>query len=70
MRFLGEAVVFAAIATVLAVVIVEVALTFTPINELMGFRPVERDTRYQVVKEYGAPVSMAERRSEPQQVWA
>jgi putative ABC transport system permease protein len=36
LRFLGEAIVFAAIATVLAVVIVEVALTFTPINELMG----------------------------------
>lgn len=36
LRFLGEAIVFAAIATILAVMIVEVALTFTPINELMG----------------------------------
>jgi aminodeoxyfutalosine synthase len=35
-----------------------------------GFRPVERDTRYDVLREYAAPPSLAERRSEPQQVWA
>lgn len=35
-----------------------------------GFTPVERDTRYQVVQEYGPPVSLADRRREPQQVWA
>jgi aminodeoxyfutalosine synthase len=35
-----------------------------------GFRPVERNTRYDVVKEYDAPLSLAERRAEPQQVWA
>ncbi len=35
-----------------------------------GFRPVERNTRYQVVREYDAPPTLAERRSEPQQVWA
>jgi putative ABC transport system permease protein len=36
LQFLGEAVLFALIATALAVVIVEVSLTFTPINQLMG----------------------------------
>jgi aminodeoxyfutalosine synthase len=35
-----------------------------------GFVPVERNTRYEVVREYGAPVSLAERRAVPQQVWA
>jgi aminodeoxyfutalosine synthase len=35
-----------------------------------GFRPVERNTRYQVVREYDPPPSLAERRAEPQQVWA
>ncbi|HEX6500449.1 MAG TPA: aminofutalosine synthase MqnE [Micromonosporaceae bacterium] len=35
-----------------------------------GFQPVERNTRYDVVREYDRPVSLAERRSEPQQVWA
>jgi aminodeoxyfutalosine synthase len=35
-----------------------------------GFRPVERNTRYEVVREYDAPVSLADRRAEPQQVWA
>jgi aminodeoxyfutalosine synthase len=35
-----------------------------------GFQPVERNTRYEVVREYDKPVPLAERRSEPQQVWA
>jgi len=35
-----------------------------------GFRPVERNTRYDVVHEYDAPIALAERRAEPQQVWA
>jgi aminodeoxyfutalosine synthase len=35
-----------------------------------GFRPVERDIRYAVVREHPAPVPLADRRSEPQQVWA
>ncbi len=35
-RFLGEAILFALIALVLGVVIVEVVLKFTPINQLMG----------------------------------
>jgi aminodeoxyfutalosine synthase len=35
-----------------------------------GFRPVERDSRYGVVREYPAPPSLAERRSIPQQVWS
>ena len=35
-----------------------------------GFRPVERNTRYEVVREYDRPMSLAERRSQPQQVWA
>ena len=35
-----------------------------------GFRPVERNTRYEIVREYDEPTSLAERRSEPQQVWA
>src|SRR2546423_2822489 len=35
-----------------------------------GFRPVERNTRYEVVRESDAPVPLAQRRAEPQQVWA
>ncbi|MFC7549247.1 hypothetical protein [Plantactinospora sp. GCM10030261] len=35
-----------------------------------GFRPVERDAHHQVVREYDAPPSLAERRSVPQRVWA
>src|SRR5690348_3807185 len=35
-----------------------------------GFQPVERNTRYEVVREYDAAPSLADRRSEPQQVWA
>src|SRR6201991_3028115 len=35
-----------------------------------GFQPVERNTRYDIVKEYPKPQSLADRRSEPQQVWA
>jgi aminodeoxyfutalosine synthase len=35
-----------------------------------GFRPVERNTRYEVVREYDAAPSFTDRRSEPQQVWA
>ena len=35
-----------------------------------GFRPVERNTRYETVREYDAAPSLAERRAEPQQVWA
>ncbi|MEN3610885.1 radical SAM protein [Plantactinospora sp. ZYX-F-223] len=34
------------------------------------FRPAERDSRYAVLREYDAPPSLAERRAEPQQVWA
>jgi aminodeoxyfutalosine synthase len=35
-----------------------------------GFTPVERNTRYDIVREYDPPVPLAQRRSEPQQVWA
>src|SRR5262245_518615 len=35
-----------------------------------GFQQVRGNTRYEVVREYPRPVSLAERRSEPQQVWA
>ncbi|WP_030442116.1 aminofutalosine synthase MqnE [Actinoplanes subtropicus] len=35
-----------------------------------GFQPVERTTRYEVIREYDGAPSLAERRSEPQQVWA
>jgi aminodeoxyfutalosine synthase len=35
-----------------------------------GFQPVERNTRYDVVREYDKPTPLADRRSEPQQVWA
>ncbi|MBL7260901.1 hypothetical protein [Paractinoplanes lichenicola] len=35
-----------------------------------GFRPVERDARYEVVHEHEPAPSLAGRRSEPQKVWA
>jgi aminodeoxyfutalosine synthase len=35
-----------------------------------GFRPVERNTRYEILREYDAPVPLAARRAEPQAVWA
>ncbi|MBV9822828.1 MAG: aminofutalosine synthase MqnE [Actinobacteria bacterium] len=35
-----------------------------------GFPPKERNTRYEVIREYAAPVPLAERRAEPQAVWA
>ncbi|MDQ1742717.1 MAG: aminodeoxyfutalosine synthase [Pseudonocardiales bacterium] len=35
-----------------------------------GFQPKERNTRYEVIREYEGPVSLAERRAEPQAVWA
>ncbi|GAB2613939.1 hypothetical protein Aab01nite_70330 [Paractinoplanes abujensis] len=35
-----------------------------------GFRPVERDARYEVVREHDQAPALAARRSEPQQVWA
>lgn len=35
-----------------------------------GFQPVERDARYEVVREHDRAPSLAGRRSEPQQVWA
>jgi len=35
-----------------------------------GLRPVERTTRYEVVREHDAAPRLADRRSEPQQVWA
>ncbi len=35
-----------------------------------GFQPVERDARYEVVQAYDRAPSLAERRSEPQKVWA
>jgi 2-iminoacetate synthase ThiH len=35
-----------------------------------GFRPVERDRQYAVEREYDAAPRLADRRSEPQQVWA
>ncbi|HEX5741985.1 MAG TPA: aminofutalosine synthase MqnE [Pilimelia sp.] len=34
-----------------------------------GFQPVERNTRYEVVKEYAPPTPLAQRRAEPQRVW-
>ncbi len=33
-----------------------------------GFRPVERDTRYNVIREYDGPVPLAERRAVPQEI--
>lgn len=35
-----------------------------------GFRPAERDAAFRVIREFDAPVPLAERRSEPQRVWA
>jgi aminodeoxyfutalosine synthase len=35
-----------------------------------GYQPVERDARYEVVREYEPPVPLAQRRAEPQRVWA
>ena len=35
-----------------------------------GFQPVERNTRYEVVREYDKAPSLASRPAEPQQVWA
>jgi aminodeoxyfutalosine synthase len=35
-----------------------------------GFRPVERNTRYEVLREFDAAVPLAQRRAEPQAIWA
>lgn len=35
-----------------------------------GFQPKERNTRYEVIREYDGPVPLAERRAEPQAIWA
>jgi aminodeoxyfutalosine synthase len=35
-----------------------------------GFTPKERNTRYEVIREYEGPVALADRRAEPQAVWA
>ena len=35
-----------------------------------GFRPVERNTRYEIIREYDEPVPLSVRRAEPQAVWA
>jgi aminodeoxyfutalosine synthase len=35
-----------------------------------GFTPKERNTRYEIIREYDGPVSLAERRAEPQAIWA
>jgi aminodeoxyfutalosine synthase len=35
-----------------------------------GFTPVERNTRYEVVREYDGPVTLADRRAEPQPMWS
>ncbi len=35
-----------------------------------GFTPVERNTRYEVIREYDGPVPLAERRAAPQPIWA
>lgn len=35
-----------------------------------GFRPVERSTRYEILREYDPPLPLAQRRAEPQAVWA
>ncbi|ASW53195.1 hypothetical protein [Plantactinospora sp. KBS50] len=35
-----------------------------------GFRPVELDGEHRVVREYDAPPTLAQRRSEPQRVWS
>lgn len=34
-----------------------------------GFTPVERNTRYETVREFDPPESLAQRRSQPQDVW-
>jgi len=35
-----------------------------------GFTPVERNTRYDVIRTFDGPVPLAERRAEPQPIWA
>jgi aminodeoxyfutalosine synthase len=35
-----------------------------------GFTPVERNTRYEVIREFDGPVPLAERRAAPQPIWA
>jgi aminodeoxyfutalosine synthase len=35
-----------------------------------GFQPKERNTRYEVIREYAPPVPLSLRRAEPQAVWA
>ena len=35
-----------------------------------GFTPVERNTRYEVIRTFDGPVPLAERRAEPQPIWA
>ena len=35
-----------------------------------GFTPRERNTRYEIIREYDGPIPLAERRAEPQAVWA
>src|ERR1700759_4749866 len=35
-----------------------------------GFTPKERNTRYQVLREYDGPIALAERRAEPQAIWS
>jgi aminodeoxyfutalosine synthase len=35
-----------------------------------GFTPRERNTRYEVIREYDGPIALAQRRAEPQAVWA
>jgi aminodeoxyfutalosine synthase len=35
-----------------------------------GFTPKERNTRYEVIREYDAPVPLAQRRAEPQAIWS
>jgi aminodeoxyfutalosine synthase len=35
-----------------------------------GFTPRERNTRYEILREYEGPVALSERRAEPQAVWA
>lgn len=35
-----------------------------------GYRPVERTTRYEIVREYDPPEPLAQRRAEPQEIWA
>jgi aminodeoxyfutalosine synthase len=35
-----------------------------------GFTPVERNTRYEVIRTFDGPVPLAQRRAEPQPIWA